>query len=122
MTTKKPARKRPSRAKAKPAAAVHNYYEITTGEVKRLPEDAFVTELNPSVQLPNFIVKLHDGTFTGAVEVKVEGDADLAVRKLSEHYLINEPFREFVNSIINGALAKQAESIKNQLSTMILKK
>lgn len=123
MTAKKPARKRPSRAKAKSPAATHGkYFDILTGQMTDLPKESFVTEANVEHFDANFLMKIHDGNFTGAVEVKIEGDTELAVKKLAEHYLINEPFRELVNSIINGALAKQAESIKKQLSSIIVKK
>lgn len=123
MTTKKPARKRPSRAKAKsPAAPQGKYYDIATGKVYDAPEEAFVTEIKTEHFDSNFIVKLHDGNFAGAAEMKLEGDPELASKKLAEHYIINEPFRDFINSIINAALAKQADSIKKQLSSIILKK
>lgn len=124
MTTKKPARPRPSRARAKsPAQRQKQYYDIATNEVVNVPEDAFVNELvAPTGPPPNFKFSLHDGNFAGAVKLETQGDAELGIRKLCDLYLIDDTFRDFVNSIINGALAKQAESIKKQLSSLIVKR
>ena len=79
MTTKKPARPRPSRARAKsPAQRQKQYYDIATNEVVNVPEDAFVNELvAPAGPPPNFKFSLHDGNFAGAVKL----DAQMCVVK-----------------------------------------
>lgn len=124
MTTKRPPRPRPSRAKAKTQPQKQKqFYDISTNQVIPPPEDGFVNEIFiPEGVEANFKFSLHDGNFAGAVKLQAEGDTELGIKKLCDLYLIDESFREFVNSIINGALARQSESIKKQLSSLIIKK
>ena len=128
METKKRGRGRPKKTESlvsKPKgkrgrpkkSSFQQVYDISTNQVTKVEkEDAIIRELP---QPANFIYTIHDATEKGRAFMEITGDSSLGLKKVQEYYLSNKSFREFVNTIINGAIQVKALRVAEELDSIV---